>query len=600
MRWLPLAILGALLNCVAGCEDPKEVLRDETLLNKPPRKNALISLRMQKLDRPDRMAPLSEGGTTLESASPPEEVVWRSERLSERILQDLKKLVRGQGNSESMIAEEFLGSAPRPSQLKKIEENASGWQLWQAKGEEPPLNRQQFVKALANQSPQGFKLKVIRIEINDSQVQAELFVEYPDKERSATALWEGRWQLAENEDLLLTGLKRKNYRELRGKAGPMFAEVTATVLGATPHFSSQFQRGIADWAGEISKFSDLVLTGHHGIAVGDVDGDGREDVFVCDGGGLPNRLYRQLADGSAEDISAKAGLDWYEDSRAALLIDLDNDGDQDLVVATVGVIAFAENDGTGKFTLRGGFPGAQYPYSLSAADYDLDGDLDVYVCLYGKSDIATVGRGFDALSPIPFEDARNGGRNVLLENLGRFGFADVTAEVDLMQSNDRWSFAASWEDYDRDGDSDLYVANDFGKNTLYRNDSGRFTEVAQELGVEDLAAGMSVSWGDYNRDGKFDLYVGNMFSSAGGRVAYQEQFAKGRKEEALSGLQRMAQGNSLFAGGKEWFAEQPDILGASMGRWAWSSGFVDVDNDGWEDLVIANGYLTGWETKKDL
>ena len=67
------------------------------------------------------------------------------------------------------------------------------------------------------------------------------------------------------------------------------------------------------------EFSDLVLTGHHGIAVGDVDGDGREDVFVCDGGGLPNRLYRQLADGSAEDVSVEAGLDWYEDSRAALL-----------------------------------------------------------------------------------------------------------------------------------------------------------------------------------------------------------------------------------------------------------------------------------------
>ena len=188
----------------------------------------------------------------------------------------------------------------------------------------------------------------------------------------------------------------------------------------------------------------------------------------------------------------------------------------------------------------------------------------------------------------------------MLENLGGFGFADVTGEVGLMKNNDRWSFAASWEDYDRDGDSDLYVANDFGKNTLYRNDGGHFTDVAEELGADDLAAGMSVSWGDYNRDGQFDLYVGNMFSSAGGRVAYQEQFAKGREKEALSGLQRMARGNSLFAGGKEGFVEQPETVGASMGRWAWSSGFVDVDNDGWEDLVVVNGYLTGWQSKADL
>ncbi len=88
--------------------------------------------------------------------------------------------------------------------------------------------------------------------------------------------------------------------------------------------------------------------------------------------------------------------------------------------------------------------------------------------------------------------------------------------------------AASWEDYDQDGDLDLYVANDFGRNNLYRNDDGQFVDVAAEAGVEDISAGMSVSWGDYNNDGQADLYVGNMFSSAGNRVTYQRQFSSDR------------------------------------------------------------------------
>ena len=176
----------------------------------------------------------------------------------------------------------------------------------------------------------------------------------------------------------------------------------------------------------------------------------------------------------------------------------------------------------------------------------------------------------------------------------------MTDEVGLGVKNDRWSFAAAWEDYDRDGDSDLYVANDFGRNTLYRNEGGRFVEVAEEMGVEDRAAGMSVAWGDYNGDGHFDLYVGNMFSAAGGRVSGQGEFADGRGEEAVAGLRRMARGNSLFAGGSGKFAEIEDAGGAAMGRWAWSSGFVDVDNDGWEDVVVTNGYVTGWEEEEDL
>ena len=96
---------------------------------------------------------------------------------------------------------------------------------------------------------------------------------------------------------------------------------------------------------------------------------------------------------------------------------------------------------------------------------------------------------------------------------GKFSFVDVTQESGLNQNNSRWSFAASWEDFDNDGDQDLYVANDYGRNNLYKNDNGIFKDIAAKSYTEDSASGMSVTWADYNKDGMMDLYISNMFSA---------------------------------------------------------------------------------------
>ena len=108
------------------------------------------------------------------------------------------------------------------------------------------------------------------------------------------------------------------------------------------------------------------------------------------------------------------------------------------------------------------------PHSLAAADFDADGDLDVYVCCYSKR-AAAVEQRFLA-RPIPYHDANNGSRNMLLRNDRQWRFRDATKAVGLDENNHRFSFAAAWEDFDGDGDLDLYVANDFGRKNLYRCD----------------------------------------------------------------------------------------------------------------------------------
>jgi hypothetical protein len=253
-----------------------------------------------------------------------------------------------------------------------------------------------------------------------------------------------------------------------------------------------------------------------------------------------------------------------------------------------------ENDGTGVFNERGNklTPEAR-SVAIASADYDNDSDLDIYVCCYSlRGNAASRGHGILG-RPIPYHDANNGGRNILFRNDGDWNFIDVTKRVGLEQNNRRFSLAASWEDFDNDGDVDLYVANDFGRDNLYRNDGGKFTDIAPQAGAEDIGAGMSVSWADYNHDGWMDLYVANMFSSAGSRVTSQRQFMEDVDQQTVSEFQHHARGNTLYTNqGDGTFADESVAANVTMGRWAWASPWIDINNDSREDLVVANGYLT--------
>lgn len=386
---------------------------------------------------------------------------------------------------------------------------------------------------------------------------------------------------------------------------PAFAEATASLLGAEPVWRDQLSLSLDHWLDRIEQRQAFGPSGWEGVAMGDADGDGRQDLYVAQPGGLPNRLLLQQPDGTLRDVSAAAGVDWWDQTQSALFVDFDNDGDQDLAIAMIWGLVFMANDGQGRFEVRHAelIPEGM-PYALAASDVDADGDADLYVGCYGRRSTAMDQRFL--ARPMPYHDAGNGSRNILFRNDQGWRFTDVTRAVGLDENNRRFTFAAAWEDADGDGDPDLYVANDFGRNNLYRLEAPsdearrteplpmpRFRDVAAEAGVEDISAGMSASWGDANNDGRPDIYVSNMWSSAGHRIAYQRRFREGADETSLAQFQRHSRGNSLFLnGGDGTFTDGSEPAGVTMGRWAWGSRFVDLNSDGSEDLLVANGYIT--------
>ncbi len=415
------------------------------------------------------------------------------------------------------------------------------------------------------------------------------------------ATWSIEWHRKEAGNPRLESITVEAHEEVLVKSTdkrPVFADATLAVIGQTEAFQKQLRFGNTYWRQRIELFNRFFKFGHHGLAIGDANGDGLDDVYVCQNGGLPNRLFIQQADGTATEEAAASGVDLLDLTRSSLFVDLDNDGDQDLVLAAdTGLLAF-RNDGKGNFQPKLRYRPVRNAFSVTAADYDNDGDLDLYVCRY----YAKKEEGAGLAIPVPYFDANNGGGNFLIRNDGPakraedwLMFSDVTTLSGLgSQNNRRFSFASVWEDIDNDGDQDLFVANDFGQKNLYLNTGGKFKDIATEAGIDDGGFGMSACSSDYDRDGVPDLYAGNMFSAAGRRVTTQPQFRPGLDLDLLTKFQRMARGNSLFRGlGKGRFDDVSESVGVTVGRWSWGSVFADLNNDGWQDLVVANGFVTG-------
>ena len=448
------------------------------------------------------------------------------------------------------------------------------------------------------------KFKTTGVKISGQVVTTDVLYEgFGEKKESSlqqNANWQVTWTFdPSSAELRMLSIDVLSHDEVAvsGRRPTLFSDCTEAVLGSNSSFRDQLRHGSGYWMQRLDgHLSPRLLEGHIGFAMGDVNNDGLEDLYICQPGGLPNRLYIQNRDGTVTDSTSEAGLDVLDWSHSALIVDLNNDGYQDVAVLTDLLLLIFAGDGSGRFSRKASLHGT-LEYALSAADFDNDGDLDLYACNYfaeSSEELAQLSRTDPCLIRTPvgamcFSVTRVNGR-----------FVDATEEVGLDVNNQRWSLAAAWEDDDNDGDQDLYVVNDFGHNSLYRNEGGQFTEVAAASGAVDANQGMSVSWADFNRDGWMDVYVSNMFSAAGNRVTFQPSFLSSLPQDKRRLYQQLARGNTLLENlGDGAYRDVSIERGVTMGRWAWASLFADVNNDGWEDLLIANGYLTQ-DSKDDL
>jgi Flp pilus assembly protein TadD/peroxiredoxin len=422
-----------------------------------------------------------------------------------------------------------------------------------------------------------------------------------NRREERTGEWELSWLKDANGRWCVTGWSAG--AELRSRlTGRGFTDISIGAFGSIDSYRSQMCHGVDHWRAVLDGASGIDIYGNNGICAGDFDGDGYDDLYVCQPAGLPNRLYRNRGDGTFIDVTEKAGVGLLDGTSSALFADLTNNGRQDLIVVrTSGPLLFI-NRGDGTFELKpdafhfarptqGTFTG------VAIADYDRDGLLDVYFCTYSF---------YQGLSeyeyPKPYYDAQNGPPNFLLKNRGEHTFEDVTVPSGLDVSNNRFSFCCGWDDYNRDGWPDLYVVNDFGRKVLYRNNgNGTFTDVSAEAGVEDPGEGMSMIWFDYDNDGGDDMYVVNMWEAAGRRVTKQPEFMPTAPENIRRVYWEDAAGNTLLhnerASGK--FHDVTEGSGIPVGGWNWGSDAWDFDHDRYPDLYVANGFISGAK-KEDL
>ncbi len=329
-----------------------------------------------------------------------------------------------------------------------------------------------------------------------------------------------------------------------------------------------------------------------GIAVLDYDNDGWMDVFLVNGSTLedlkagkchPSKLYRNNHDGTFTDVTLKSGINHCGWGFGVAVGDYDNDGNEDLYITYLDGAVLYHNNGDGTFTdvtAKAGVGNAgRWGTSAAFGDYDNDGYLDLYVANYVDLDLDHLPefgqgvfcqyRGF-AVSCGP--RGLKGGRDRLYHNNKDGTFTDVTEKLNI-DPGSYYGLGVLWLDYDRDGCLDLYVANDSSPSLLYHNDcKGGFTEVGAETGVAYSAdgreqAGMGIDSADYDNDGWPDIAKAN-FSDDTNNLFHNDHTGEFTDLAGPAGFGPIS----------------IPFLGFGV-------KFLDFDNDGWKDIFVANGHV---------
>lgn len=610
-RCQPLHLLAAALLVVAGCRQPSEpsaVTAEGDRARRQPKQLAAATASDASAD----LAFIRRTDPAV--ANSPDADGWRTEHLAELAQQRLKELgntlLHGTTPSGSAIDNCECRFPQRAGQQPDYADGVISVYRWSHSDNGSSKSMDHFIRDWRSHftKPLRVETKVVDVRLHADNMTTRVIVEavgLRGKDHlQQTCTWRCEWKVVSGNDgehVQFHTLDVEDQEEVaHAGTSSRLSDVTEFVFRRDVRYSAQLAQGTDDWTKRIPAALGLSPWGDCGLAIGDVNGDHLDDVYLCQPGGLPNLLYFHQPDGSVQLAGPEHNAAWLDDTRAALLHDLDNDGDQDLSLSMRTALVLMENDGQGHFRLRGEFPAGRDAFSLASADYDNDGHLDIYACRYYSDQVPDETDRTRFSAPLPYHNATNGPPNLLLRNLGNWEFREANHDTGLGAGNNRWSYAAAWEDFDNDGDQDLYVANDFGPNNFYRNDGGTFVDVAEAFGVLDASTGMSVDWEDYDRDARPDLYVGNMYSAAGQRVMAQSGFKPTEDNSLRDRYRFLARGNSLLRNrGAEPFEDVSESANVFMGRWAWSSIFVDLNNDGWRDIAVGNGYYSG-QYKDDL
>lgn len=391
--------------------------------------------------------------------------------------------------------------------------------------------------------------------------------------------------------LLFVGMLAAVWRFDRQAQGSSSAPATGRTLGfalrdVAREVGVDFRHTPTTLDPKIANIAPHVSAMGAAVAVVDFDGDGWSDLYATTSRfGQPNGLFRNRGDGSFENVAERAGLarmnvEGEGVSMGSVWADYDNDGHLDCLLYKWGQQQLLRNRGDGTFEDVSARSGVRRWMNCNGAtwiDYDRDGFVDVYLAGYFRAEVDMWNLRSTRIMQSSFEFADNGGDNLLLRNRGDGTFEDVTARTGT--NSTRWTLAVAAADMDGDGWPDLYLANDYGAEELFRNVEGQRFERLADIGLaESSKSGMSVTLGDFENRGALGVFVTNISKERflfQGNNLRQNRLAKG------GGLVNVTEDTSS--------RRAREVVDCG---WAWGAQFGDLDNDGLLDLFVTNGFVS--------